>query len=131
MCPLITAASTGTHTFFIFMRRFLREGDKRSRECALRGDRQNPKGAPSVQEVQKAKNQIESSFIMGQDSIYLQAMKYGTFEMLGDWRLIDTYLEGIRKVTPQAVMDVAGKYLKEDDLTEGILIPAKKVKSEK
>jgi zinc protease len=89
------------------------------------------KEAPSVQEVQKAKNQIESSFIMGQDSIYLQAMKYGIFEMLGDWRLIDTYLEGIRKVTPQAVMDVAGKYLKEDDLTEGILIPAKKVKSEK
>jgi zinc protease len=89
------------------------------------------KEAPSAREVQKAKNQIESSFIMGQDSIYLQAMKYGIFEMLGDWRLIDTYLEGIRKVTPQAVMEVAGKYLKEDNLTEGILIPAKKVKSEK
>jgi zinc protease len=88
------------------------------------------KAAPSVQEVQKAKNQIESSFIMGQDSIYLQAMKYGIFEMLGDWRLIDTYLEGIRRVTPQAVMEVAGKYLKEDNLTAGTLIPTKKVKSE-
>lgn len=89
------------------------------------------KEAPSAHEVQKAKNQIESSFIMGQDSIYLQAMKYGIFEMLGDWRLIDTYLEGIRKVTPQAVMEAAGKYLKEENLTEGILIPIKKVKSEK
>lgn len=89
------------------------------------------KEAPSAREVQKAKNQIESSFIMGQDSIYLQAMKYGIFEMLGDWRLIDTYLDGIRMVTPQAVMEVAGKYLKEDNLTEGILIPIKKVKSEK
>jgi zinc protease len=87
--------------------------------------------APSAHEVQKAKNQIESSFIMGQDSIYLQAMKYGIFEMLGDWRLIDTYLEGIRKVTPQAVMEVAGKYLKEDNLTEGILIPIERVKSER
>jgi hypothetical protein len=28
-------------------------------------------------------------------------------------------------------MEVAGKYLKEDNLTEGILIPIKKVKSEK
>jgi zinc protease len=89
------------------------------------------KEAPSGHEVQKAKNQIEASFIMGQDSIYLQAMKYGIFEMLGDWRLIDTYLEGIRKVTPQAVMEVAGKYLKADNLTEGILIPIEKVKSEK
>jgi zinc protease len=89
------------------------------------------KEAPSVQELQKAKNQIESSFIMGQDSIYLQAMKYGIFEMLGDWRLIDTYLEGIRKVTSQAVMEVAGKYLKEDNLTEGILIPIERVKSER
>jgi len=87
--------------------------------------------APSVQEVQKAKNQIESSFIMGQDSIYLQAMKYGIFEMLGDWRLIDTYLEGIRKVTPEDVVKVAKKYLTEDNRTAGILMPIKKVKSEK
>jgi zinc protease len=87
--------------------------------------------APSVQEVQKAKNQIESSFIMGQDSIYLQAMKYGIFEMLGDWRLIDTYLEGIRKVTPGDVVKVAEKYLTEENRTAGILIPTRKVKSEK
>jgi zinc protease len=89
------------------------------------------KEAPSVQEVQKAKNQIESSFIMGQDSIYLQAMKYGIFEMLGDWRLIDTYLEGIRKVTPEDVVRVAKKYLTEENRTAGILIPTKQVKSEK
>ena len=81
--------------------------------------------APSTREVQKAKNQIESSFIMGQDSIYLQAMKYGIFEMLGDWRLIDTYLEGIRKVTPEEVVKVAKKYLTEENRTAGILIPRK------
>ncbi len=87
--------------------------------------------APSTREVQKAKNQIESSFIMGQDSMYLQAMKYGIFEMLGDWRLIDTYLEGIRKVTPEEVVNGAKKYLTEENRTAGILIPTKKVKSEK
>ncbi len=85
---------------------------------------------PSEREIQKAKNQIESSFIMEQDSIYMQAMKYGMFEMLGGWRLIDRYLEGIRKVTPDDVVKVAKKYLKEDNRTVGILIPTKEVKSE-
>ncbi len=80
---------------------------------------------PSEREVQKGKNQIESSFIMGQDSIYVQAMKYGTFEMLRDWRLMDRYLEGIRKVTPEDVARVARKYLTEDNRTVGILMPLK------
>src|SRR4030066_129308 len=85
---------------------------------------------PSEREIQKAKNQIESSFIMEQDSIYMQAMKYGMFEMLGGWKLIDRYLEGVRKVTPEDVVKVAKKYLKEDNRTVGILIPTKEVKSE-
>jgi len=85
---------------------------------------------PSEQEVQKARNQIEASFVMGQDSIYVQAMKYGMFEMLGDWRLVDRYLAGIRKVTPEDVTRVAGKYLTEENRTVGILIPTKEVKSE-
>ena len=85
---------------------------------------------PSEREIQKAKNQIESSFVMGQDSIYVQAMQYGMFEMLGDWRLMDKYLEGIRNVTPAAVAGVAQKYLREENRTVGILIPTKQEKSE-
>jgi len=88
------------------------------------------KDPPSEHEVQKAKNQIESSFIMEQDSIYMEAMKYGIFEILGDWKLINRYLEGIRKVTPEDVTRVANKYLQEDNRTVGILIPIKGVKSE-
>lgn len=84
------------------------------------------KEQPFEREVQKAKNQIESSFIMEQDSIYMQAMKYGMFEMLGDWRLIDRYLDGIRKVTSEDIVRVAKKYLNEDNRTVGILIPTKK-----
>ena len=86
------------------------------------------KELPLEREVQKIKNQIESIFIMEQDSIYMQAMKYGIFEMLGDWRLIDQYLEGIRKVTPEDVVRVARKYLTEDNRTVGILIPTKSEK---
>jgi zinc protease len=78
---------------------------------------------PSEREIQKAKNQIESSFIMEQDSIYLQAMKYGIFEMLGDWRLIERYLEGIRNVKADDIVKVAGKYFTDYNRTVGILIP--------
>lgn len=88
------------------------------------------KEPPSEREIQKAKNQIESSFVMGQDSIYVQAMKFGMFEMLGGWRLIEQYLEGIRKVTQADVIRVTQQYLTEDRSTVGILIPTKKGKSE-
>ncbi len=81
------------------------------------------KDPPSEREVQKAKNQIEASFIMEQDSIYMQARTIGSFEMIGGWRLIDEYLEGIRKVTPGDVQRVAAKYLVADRKTTGILIP--------
>jgi zinc protease len=87
---------------------------------------------PSDREIQKAKNQVESSFIMGQDSIYVQAMNYGMFEMLGDWRLIDRYLEGIRKVTPGDIVRVAKKYLTDENRTVGILMPEKiRIQNEK
>jgi zinc protease len=83
------------------------------------------KEPPSEGEVQKAKNQIEASFIMGQDSIYMQARMIGTFEMIGGWRLWEKYIEGIRKVSPDDVRRVAEKYLVSDARTTGILIPLK------
>lgn len=83
------------------------------------------KEPPSALEVQKAKNQIEASFIMGQDSIYMQARMIGTFEMIGGWRLWDRYLVGVRKVSPEDVRRVAEKYLVPDKRTTGILIPLK------
>ncbi len=85
---------------------------------------------PSDREIQKAKNQIEADFIMGQDSVYSQAMVLAEFEMLGGWRLKDKYIEGLRRVTPDDVQRVAKKYLVEDQRTVGILIPVKKDESE-
>lgn len=83
------------------------------------------KQAPTEREVQKAKNQIEAEFIMGQDSIFFQAEILAIFEMIGDWRLKDKYLKGIKKVAPEEVQRVANKYLIEDKRTVGILIPIK------
>jgi zinc protease len=77
------------------------------------------------QELQKAKNQLESSFIFGQDSLFYQAMILARYEICGGWRQMDQYLPGIRKVTPQDVRKVARKYFPKENRTTGILVPQK------
>jgi zinc protease len=81
----------------------------------------------SERELQKAKNQIEAAFIFAQDSIFGQAMKIGYYEMVGDWRLIDSYLDNMRKVTREDLRRVAQKYLQRDNRTVGTLIPTKAI----
>jgi zinc protease len=84
--------------------------------------------APNFRELNRAKNQIEADFIMGQDSIFFQAELLGIFEMVGDWRLKNTYLDEVWKVSPRQVQKAAQKYLVEDKRTVGILIPVKSKK---
>ncbi|UCG79478.1 MAG: insulinase family protein [Nitrospirota bacterium] len=78
---------------------------------------------PLEREVQKARNQVEAAFIMGQDSLYSQARVIGSFEMLGGWRLKDRYVDGIRNVKPEDVQRVARKYFVKNNRTVGILMP--------
>jgi zinc protease len=75
------------------------------------------------QELEKAKNQIEASFIFGQDSIFSQARLLAHHEIALSWKAIDDYLPSIRKVTPEDIQRVAKKYLIPDNRTVGILIP--------
>ena len=79
----------------------------------------------SERELQKAKNQIEAAFVFAQDSIFGQAMKIGYYEIAGGWRQMDSYLDGIRKVTREDVRRVAKQYLDRDRRTVGVLIPTK------
>jgi zinc protease len=74
-------------------------------------------------ELQKVKNQVEASFIFGQDSIFNQAMLLARHEIALSWKAIDDYLPSIRKVTPEDIQRVAKKYLIPDNRTVGILIP--------
>lgn len=77
------------------------------------------------EELQKAKNQIESSFIMGQDSVFYQAMLLGQYETVADWKLLENYVDNIRAVTKDDVMRVVKEYFTEDNRTVGILVPVK------
>jgi zinc protease len=76
-------------------------------------------------ELQKAKNQIEAAFVFSLDSIFGQAMKIGYYEAAGNWRLMDRYLDGIRKVSREDIQRVAKTYLHRDHRTVGVLIPIK------
>ena len=77
----------------------------------------------SERELQKAKNQIEAQFVFAQDSIFGQAMKIGYYEAVGGWRLMDSYIDGIRRVTREAVQKAAKQYLDRDKRTVGLMIP--------
>jgi zinc protease len=75
------------------------------------------------QELEKAVNQLEASFIFAQDSLFYQAMLLARYEIALSWKTIDDYLPSIRKVSPEDIQRVAKKYLIPDNRTVGILIP--------
>jgi zinc protease len=77
------------------------------------------------EELQKAKNQIEAAFVMGQDSVFYQAMLLGRYETVANWKLLETYLDRIRAVTKEDLMRVTKTYFIEDNRTVGILVPLK------
>lgn len=75
-------------------------------------------------ELQKAKNQIEAGFIMGQDSNFYRAMQIGIAEAVdAGYAYQESYVENIQKVTKEDLSRAARTYLIEDRRTVGILIP--------
>lgn len=74
-------------------------------------------------ELQKAKNTMESEFIFAQDSVHGLAALLGQYETVAGWRLLDGFLEGVRRVTTADVRQVAQRYLIPDNRTVAILAP--------
>lgn len=79
----------------------------------------------SSRELQKAKNQIEASFIFSQDSIFSLARQLASYEIVAGWRSVNAYLPGIRAVTREDLRRVARKYLVAENRTVGILVPGR------
>ena len=75
------------------------------------------------EELERAKNQIEASFVWGQDSIYSRASALGRFELMRSWRLLDEFVPLIRAVTAADIQRVARAYFPPDRKTTGILLP--------
>jgi zinc protease len=77
-----------------------------------------------AEELIRVKNQIEASFVWGQDSIYSRAATLARFERMGSWRLVDAYVDRIRAVTAADVQRVAQTYFAAERKTVGVLLPA-------
>lgn len=75
-------------------------------------------------ELARAKTLLRAAKVYERDSVFYQAMQLGTLATLGlDWRLSDSYLKEIEKVTSEQVQAAAQKYLIEDQLTVALLEP--------
>jgi zinc protease len=94
-------------------------------EAALLKEIQRLKTEPvSDQELARVRNQLLASKVYERDSVFYQAMQIGMLEAMGmDWRLAENYVDRMKKVTAEQVMQVAKKYLREDNLTVAELIP--------
>ena len=81
---------------------------------------------PTREELQKAVSQVETSFLWGMEQMAGQARVLGYFEtMEGDFRECDRYLEQVKAVSAEDIMEVATTYLVPERLTIGFMPPLK------
>jgi zinc protease len=75
------------------------------------------------EELARAKNQIEAHFVFQQDSVHRRASLLARFELIGGYRLQDTFLDSIRAVTAADVARVASTWFPFDKTNVGVLLP--------
>jgi zinc protease len=94
-------------------------------EKAIREQVERLKTEPvSREELARIKAQVVAAKVYEKDSVFYQAMQLGTLETVGlDWRLSDQYVNKLRAVSPEQIMQVAKKYIIDDRLTVAVLEP--------
>src|SRR5881296_3806305 len=75
------------------------------------------------EELQRAKNQLEASFVFQEDSVHHRASLLARFEVIGGYAQKDQFLAKIRAVTAADLVRVAGSWFPEDKKNVGILLP--------
>jgi zinc protease len=93
-------------------------------EKALLEETERLKKEPvSEEELTRAKNQVESSFVFEEDSVHRRAALLARFELIGGHALMDRYVERLRSVTAADLARVAKAYFQDYRKSVGILIP--------
>jgi zinc protease len=77
-----------------------------------------------AEELERAKNQVEASFIWRQDSVHSRATSLARFELVGSWRLLERFVPAVRAVTAADIQRVARAYFPTDRKNAAILLPA-------
>ena len=81
----------------------------------------------TLDEVVKAKRQINVAEAFGRDGTFNIAVQLSEAEAVADWRFFKDYSTNIDKVTPDDVLRVARAYFHEDNRTVGHFIPKQSV----
>lgn len=76
-----------------------------------------------VEELQRAKSQINAQTAFTRDGTYSVASNLNEAIALGDWTYYTTFLKKIENVSIDDIRRVANTYLKEDQSTTGFFIP--------
>jgi zinc protease len=112
-------------TLFWFFATLLPGQSPEAVEQALLAEVEQLKKEPvPAEELTRARNQIEASFVWEQDSVFSRASVLGRFEMLGSWRMLDDFLPKVRAVTAADLQRVAQRYFAVDRKNVSILLPA-------
>jgi zinc protease len=78
----------------------------------------------TTEELNRAKTQLQASYILGNQDITSQATQLGYNQTIaGDYHFIEQYLAAIAKVTPSQVQQVAKTYLNPANQTIGFFEP--------
>ena len=79
-------------------------------------------------ELEKAKNQLTSSFYLSMDSLFYRGMVLGKLATVANWTLVKDYIPKIQQVTAEDIRRVARRYLVQENRTIGVLLPIKSSK---
>jgi zinc protease len=75
------------------------------------------------EELTRARNQTEASFVFQEDSVHRRAALLARFELIGGYAGKEKFLERLRGVTAADVQRVAQSYFAQDKKNVGVLIP--------
>jgi zinc protease len=78
---------------------------------------------PDASELERARSQIAVARAFSRDGSLPLAQRLAEFEMVGSWRLDESYLERVAALSPERVRDAARAYLHDDNRTLGVLVP--------
>lgn len=94
-------------------------------ERAVRAEISRLKAEPvTPAELERVKAQVVAGEVYRRDSVFAQAMQLGELAMNGlDLNLLDERVKRLSAVTPEQIMQVAKKYLTDDNLTVVTLDP--------
>jgi zinc protease len=77
----------------------------------------------SDEELTRAKNQIEASFVFQEDSVHRRATLLARFELIGGYATRDRFLQSVRAVTAADLTRVAQTWFAQDKKNVGVLLP--------